>query len=554
MHVHSAIGLQLLALPSTLILCFTSMLRERSIGDRDEKRLVRLYKQHAFVLELVQLFVTFMAFGFATGNTMAAFEARSLVIDYASEEVTRMIVRSALVRNAWLLGSAVCILACVNMLDSWSLPESVQDLTDPLFRLTRTLVGACEYTDLLSIRFYANAQHTDLGHNIRNDESQFFSCGGDAFEEDLERFSYSKTSAITHSLASLPTKNSTTNHSLAGLPVKKLTSESSDSDETITLPQTVGKTNTNDAPRPATRNNSKPFPPYVLDSVPRLHPATQNPTPSPLPSPFKHKTQPHYQDQTMSSSIRSAASFTSFSSLASSTSSISSVSSAKQQHQPSYEPSKPLKPALSRTSSLNKFPSRAEMITSNKSSEKTKVASRARKQRSVTFVTEPTTFPDIATGDGDGVGENGELANLPDGKSEEKEGDNDTAKAKEVVRDGVAPEKVRELGLQESTGSEVGLVELQHQHFHVHDRGVTSGGDGDGNYDDDYGDERDDEHSNESEEEMNVAGLGEDEAGYEDAENGAAMFGGAEEEEALVRKQRPNNRAQRDTGIDVKSR
>jgi hypothetical protein len=149
MHVHSAIGLQLLALPSTLILCFTSMLRERSIGERDEKRLVRLYKQHAFILELVQLFVTLMAFGFATGNTVAAFEARALVVDYASEEVTRMIVKSALVRNAWLFGSAVCILACVNMLDSWSLPESIEDLTDPLFRLTRTLIGACKYINLI---------------------------------------------------------------------------------------------------------------------------------------------------------------------------------------------------------------------------------------------------------------------------------------------------------------------------------------------------------------------------------------------------------------------
>jgi hypothetical protein len=147
MHVHSAIGLQLLALPGTLILCFTSMLRERSIDYRDEKRLVRLYKQHAFVLELVQLFVTLMAFGFATGNTVAAFEARSLVIDHASEEVTRMIVKSALVRNAWLLGSAVCILACVNMVDSWSLPESIEDLTEPLFRLTRTLVGSCKCLD-----------------------------------------------------------------------------------------------------------------------------------------------------------------------------------------------------------------------------------------------------------------------------------------------------------------------------------------------------------------------------------------------------------------------
>jgi len=81
---------------------------------------------------------------------MAAFEARSRVIDFASEEVTRMIVKSALVRNAWLLGSAVCILACVDMLDSWRFPESIEDLTDPLFRLTRTLIGACMCTDVLA--------------------------------------------------------------------------------------------------------------------------------------------------------------------------------------------------------------------------------------------------------------------------------------------------------------------------------------------------------------------------------------------------------------------
>ena len=86
-----------------------------------------------------------MACGFVAGNTLAAIEARSLVIDFASEDVTSMIVRSAIERNFWLVVSAVGVLACMSMLDSWSLPESLQDLTDPLFRLTRELVRSCEY-------------------------------------------------------------------------------------------------------------------------------------------------------------------------------------------------------------------------------------------------------------------------------------------------------------------------------------------------------------------------------------------------------------------------
>lgn len=149
-ELHHAMALQSLALPSTLTLCFTSMLRERAIGDGDEKRLIRLYKQHAFALELLQLFVILMAFGLITGNTVAALEARNMVIKYANEEITASIVRSALVRNLWLLISALCNLICVNMLDSWSLPQSVQDLTDPLLRLTREAITTCQSSPLLN--------------------------------------------------------------------------------------------------------------------------------------------------------------------------------------------------------------------------------------------------------------------------------------------------------------------------------------------------------------------------------------------------------------------
>ena len=105
-HIDSAIAVQTLALPWTLVLCITSMLHERSIGYQDEKRLVRLYKQHAFAFELIQYFVSLMACGFVAGNTVAAIEARSLVIGFASEDVTSRIVRSAITRNACLVVSA----------------------------------------------------------------------------------------------------------------------------------------------------------------------------------------------------------------------------------------------------------------------------------------------------------------------------------------------------------------------------------------------------------------------------------------------------------------
>jgi hypothetical protein len=121
------------------------MLRERCIHHQDERRLVRLYKQHACIFELVQISVALMAFGFVAGNTAAAIEARSLVIGFASEDVTSMIVRDAIKGNIWFVLSAFGVLACMSMLDSWSLPESMQDLTEPLFRLTRELVRSREY-------------------------------------------------------------------------------------------------------------------------------------------------------------------------------------------------------------------------------------------------------------------------------------------------------------------------------------------------------------------------------------------------------------------------
>lgn len=143
-QIHLALALQTLSIPSTLLLCLTSMLRERSIGSQDEKRLIQLYKQHTFALELVQLFVILLAFGLMAGNTVAAFEARALMMGFASEDVSAFILRSALLRNGWLLLSAILNLVAVNMLDSWSVPLSLREFTDPLFRLTRESIGDCK--------------------------------------------------------------------------------------------------------------------------------------------------------------------------------------------------------------------------------------------------------------------------------------------------------------------------------------------------------------------------------------------------------------------------
>jgi hypothetical protein len=531
MHVHSAIGLQLLALPSTFILCFTSMLRERSIGEQDEKRLVRLYKQHAFILELVQLFVTLMAFGFATGNTVAAFEARSLVIDHASEEVTRMIVKSALVRNAWLLGSAACILACVNMLDSWSLPESLEDLTDPLFRLTRTLIAACKCIDLISPDVSLILSHADVRPRSTIDESQFFFCVEDTFTEDLERSTHSKKSSITHSLANLP--------------AKKRTSESSDSDETITQPQVAIKTGMDYTPRPTTRNPFRPVPTRALDSFPRLHAVTQNPSTGPPPA---KKVKPHYQDQTMASSIRSLASSTSFSSfgsstsfaslpsLASSTSNSSSTTFAKPTQQASQKHYISRKPALSRNSSnrslkspstsgknLTSTPKKARANTTEKATHRT-----AGRKRSVTFDLNPAVFPDSGLS-GSGSGSNSAFLPDDDERGEkqrdgnEDDDDEGAAAKKNDVQIGLVRVRVREIELGESASGEIGLERQQQREEPVAMNGEDRGGFGSDDGDDD-----------------------ENEDGGEWEEEGESN-GFQEEEEALVRKQRPNV-VRRDSG------
>ena len=527
MHLHPAIGLQLLALPSTFILCFTSMLRERSIGEQDEKRLVRLYKQHAFILELVQLFVTLMAFGFATGNTVAAFEARSLVIDHASEEVTRMIVKSALVRNAWLLGSAACILACVNMLDSWSLPESLEDLTDPLFRLTRTLIAACKCIDLISPDVSLILSHADVRPRSTISESQFFFCEEDTFTEDLERSTHSKKSSITHSLANLP--------------AKKRTSESSDSDETITQPQVAIKTGMDYSPRPTARNPFRPVPTRALESFPRLHAVKRSPSTGPPPA---KKVKPHYQDQTMASSIRSLASSTSFSSfgsstsfaslpsLASSTSNSSSTTFAKPPQQASQKHYISRKPALSRNSSNRslKSPSTSgENLTSTSTStpkkaraDTTKKATHrtAGRKRSVTFDLNPAVFPDSGPS-GSGSGSNS--AFLPDDdereekqKNEDEDDDDGAAAKKSNVQIGLVRVRVREIELGESASGEIGLERHQQQEEPVAMNGEDRGGVGT-----DDGDDDENEDGDEWEEEGESSGF-------------------QEEEEALVRKQRPN--------------
>ena len=165
----------------------------------------------------------------------------------------------------------------------------------------------------------------------------------------------------------------------------------------------------------------------------------------------------------------------------------------------------------------------------------------------------PTTFSDFGlSGRGGGGGGGGgddasgdrNLAIVPsDAEYEEKE-KNTNANAKRMVQDGVVAERVRELELRESMSSEVGFGEQQQQQQSMmeNERRGTYGGDGGG--DGDGHDEHDDEHDSGSEEETDLAGLGEESADNE------VVISGQEEEEPLVRKQRPGKMAQRDMDID----
>lgn len=147
-------------------------------------------------------------------------------------------------------------------------------------------------------------------------------------------------------------------------------------------------------------------------------------------------------------------------------------------------------------------------------------------------------------GGGDDASGDRNLAIVPsDAEYEEKE-KNTNANAKRMVQDGVVAERVRELELRESMSSEVGFGEQQQQQQSMmeNERRGTYGGDGGG--DGDGHDEHDDEHDSGSEEETDLAGLGEESADNE------VVISGQEEEEPLVRKQRPGKMAQRDMDID----
>jgi hypothetical protein len=131
----------------------------------------------------------------------------------------------------------------------------------------------------------------------------------------------------------------------------------------------------------------------------------------------------------------------------------------------------------------------------------------------------PAVFP-LANGSGGGGGDgNEESAVSADNDSEEKK----------IIQNGVVRERVRELELVESISSGESEVGKQQQ------GPAPKSGDFEGDYDDDGGDENGDEWEEDDRESNSFQ---ESDAGSE------AAMPCTEEEEALVRKQRPNRTAQ----------
>jgi hypothetical protein len=161
----------------------------------------------------------------------------------------------------------------------------------------------------------------------------------------------------------------------------------------------------------------------------------------------------------------------------------------------------------------------------------------------VTFDLKPAIFPDSGL---DGSGGNLAVSLEDDERAENERIDDDDNgdhgdETKNTIQTGVVRERVRELELGESMSSgefEVGK-QLQQQQRVVESegKGAFHGDDGDG--DGDSGDENGDDWEEERESNGTPEGLENEEA---------AMPFAAKEEEALVRKQRPNNIAQQESG------
>ena len=289
-QVDFAIVVQTLALPCTLVLCVTSMLRERFIGYQDDRRLIRVYKQHACAFEIIQFLVTLMTSGFVAGNTVAAIEARSLVIDFASEDVTSNIVRSAIKRNVWLVLSALCVLACMSMLDSWSLPETMQDLTDSLFRLTRELARGCEYGCNI-IGFLPADLQADLWRHDHDEHDQIY-----------------KTKRLSYDIEQPYPSSVLANESTEDLSSKKNHNASAETADPTQppRPQNFPTTPPTAPPTPTETQAEPPCFPDLHALITQAQQIPQTPDRTPTPSRTSHPpaSRPRYQNQTLTSALR----------------------------------------------------------------------------------------------------------------------------------------------------------------------------------------------------------------------------------------------------------
>jgi len=121
--------LYLLAIPPlTLLACIISSSREHFTDIQKRTQLLRIYKHHAILIELLQ-YVTFY-----------------IVLRPLFPPATPGITTSGLLCSLVIGIANLLTLIAMNTIDAWRLPHNWDEVFDPMFRLTRDQVYDCRFS------------------------------------------------------------------------------------------------------------------------------------------------------------------------------------------------------------------------------------------------------------------------------------------------------------------------------------------------------------------------------------------------------------------------
>ena len=130
-------------LPLTYLLCLTSSLRECYTSPQDRTRLLRVYSQHALLLELLQYTAVSVAFA-------PLFPRAASLLDPGRTSSYNEIATESALCSLVLAIPTLATLVVINAIDAWSLPNGWAAMFERMFALTRELLDDCEFSISLS--------------------------------------------------------------------------------------------------------------------------------------------------------------------------------------------------------------------------------------------------------------------------------------------------------------------------------------------------------------------------------------------------------------------